>query len=116
MGFFFELRSRARYIIGPVLGLCASGYFAYHAIHGERGLFALRQLTQRVMLARADFDRFKNEREDLESRVRLLHPDSLDPDMLDERARAMLNYGYDDEIVVLPDTTVLLPDRKKAED
>ena len=51
--------------------------------------------------ARADFDRVRGERESLERRVRLLYPQSLDPDMLDKSARRLLNYGLPDEVVIL---------------
>ncbi|MHA1598317.1 MAG: FtsB family cell division protein [Alphaproteobacteria bacterium] len=108
---FSELRLRARHIIGPVLGICATGYFAFHAINGDRGLLALRQLSQQVSVAQADFDQIRTRRQALEDNVRLLSPDSLDPDMLDERARRMLNFGYGDEIVVVTDVTVILPER-----
>lgn len=111
MSLFSELRLRARHIVGPVLGICATGYFAFHAINGERGMLALRQLSQRVTLAQADFDDARRQRQILENKVRLLSPGSLDPDMLDERARLMLNYGYGDEIVIVPDITVILPER-----
>ena len=57
--------------------------------------------------SQVDFDTIRAEREILEGKVRLLSPDSLDPDMLDERARLMLNFGYEDEIVVVPDVTVI---------
>jgi cell division protein FtsB len=100
-----ELRKRARYVVGPVLGTCAVGYFAYHAVHGERGLIAYGALTQRIEEAEALLERSRNARRALAHRVSLLHPESLDPDMLDERARAMLNYGYPEDIVILLDET-----------
>jgi cell division protein FtsB len=111
LSLFSELRLRARHIVGPVVGICATGYFAFHAINGDRGMLALRQLSQRVTIAQADFDDARRQRQILETKVRLLSPGSLDPDMLDERARLMLNYGYGDEIVVIPDVTVILPER-----
>ena len=111
MSLFSELKLRGRHIVGPVLGICAVGYFAYHAINGDRGLLALRQLTQRVEMARIELDDIQSERQTLQSRVQLLYPDSLDADMLDERARIMLNFGYADDIVVLPDVTVISPNR-----
>ncbi|MGD9769450.1 MAG: septum formation initiator family protein, partial [Pseudolabrys sp.] len=37
--------------------------------------------------------RLKHERTGWEQRVSLLQPDRLDPDMLDERARALLDYA-----------------------
>jgi len=108
MGLFTELRARARHIVGPVLGICASCYFGFHAIHGDRGLLALKQLTASVDEAREVYDQTRLERLTLERKVKLLHPDSLDPDMLEERARIMLGFGLPDEIVVLPDVTIIM--------
>ncbi|NQV48784.1 MAG: septum formation initiator family protein [Rhodospirillaceae bacterium] len=114
MSLFSELKLRGRHIIGPVLGICAISYFGYHAINGHRGLLALRQLTHRVEMARLQFNDINAERQILENRVRMLSPGSLDADMLDERARIMLNYGYADDIVVLPDITVFAPESNSA--
>jgi cell division protein FtsB len=101
MNILRELRRRARFIIGPIFGICAVSYFTYHAIHGDRGIIALRQYTQQVEEARAKNEILLAHRHVLEHRVKLLHPDSLEPDMLEERARIMLNYGYPNELVVL---------------
>ena len=103
MGLFYELRLRARYIVGPIIGVFAVGYFAFHAFRGERGIIALRQLTHQVDAAQHIYYKIKTQRKKLEHRVRLLHPDSLDPDMLDERSRIMLNYGFKDDIIIIPD-------------
>jgi cell division protein FtsB len=48
------------------------------------------------------------QRAELERKVKLLRPDSLDPDMLEERAREVLNYTREDEVVVMtgPDGTL----------
>ena len=78
-------------------------YFAFHALHGDRGLFAWARYQQRIGDAERALARLKAERRVLEHRVRLLHPGSLDPDMLDERARLMLSYGRGDEIVFVHD-------------
>jgi len=37
----------------------------------------------------------------LERDVALLRPESLDPDMLDERARAILNLAHPDDLIML---------------
>ena len=76
-------------------------YFGYHVLHGDRGLIALRHLTQTVESTKQVHGRISEKRMALAKRVRLLYPDSLDPDMLEERARVMLNYGYADDIVVM---------------
>jgi cell division protein FtsB len=101
MGLIAEFRARARHVIGPVLGFCAAGYFAYHVVHGDRGLIAWIDLQRKVEAMRAALARIEAERQTLENRVQLLHPQSLDPDLLEERARVMLNYGYPDDIVIL---------------
>lgn len=101
MGLFQEMRARARYVIGPVLGVCAVGYFAFHVVHGDRGLIAWWDIKQRVVAAKQTLAVAHAERETLERRVRLMNPGSLDSDMLEERARLMLNYGYPNDIIIL---------------
>ena len=103
MGLMQEIRARARYVIGPVLGICAVGYFAFHVVHGDRGLIAWWDIKQRVTAAKGALAQSQAEREKLEKRVRLLNPGSLDLDMLEERARLMLNYGHVNDIVILDD-------------
>ena len=101
MGLLLEIRSRAKHVLGTVLGICALGYAAYHSLHGDRGLFAYVSLTQKIQLVEQERRTVRARRETWEHRVRLLHPDSIDPDMLDERARLMLGYAKADEIVIL---------------
>jgi cell division protein FtsB len=96
-----ELRRRARHIAPPVLAACVLSYFAYHAIQGDRGLLAWLQLRQDLAEAQAEDARLTSERARLEQRVSLLRAESLDPDLLDERAHALLGYGRPDEYVLL---------------
>ncbi len=101
MAFISELRARSRQIIFPVMGVLAVGYFAYHVVQGDRSLFAYWRYKQEVQHVQVMADAVRNQRLALEHRVSLLHPDSLDTDMLDERVRDMLNLGDDDEVVIL---------------
>ena len=68
------------------------GYFGLSAYTGAHGLKAKQDLAQQQTGLMADIERTRAERLELERKVSLLRPDNLDPDMLDERARAMLNY------------------------
>jgi cell division protein FtsB len=95
-----EIKRRAKDVIGPVLGFCVVGYFAYHSIEGDRGLVAYLRLTEQIQLARSQLAEVAAERKALEQRVGLLRPNQLDPDMLDERARLLLNLARPDEIVI----------------
>ncbi len=102
MGLLDEIRLRARHIVGPVLCLVLVGYFAYHLVNGERGFIALLQLDQQIQEAKANAAILAKERTEVESRVALMRPDQLDPDMLEERARLMLSVGHPDEVMILP--------------
>lgn len=100
MSILRELRKRARQVTLPVLGACVAGYFAYHAVQGDRGIIAWLVLNQQIREARAVESDLAAEQATLERRVALLRPDSLDPDLLEERARIMLNYAHADELVI----------------
>lgn len=95
-----ELSRRLRHIIGPLIGVAAVAYFAYHTVEGDRGLLAWIRLKNEILEAELQLAKVTTERQALEHRVLLLRPDHLDPDMLEERARAMLNMGREDEVVI----------------
>jgi len=101
MSLLQEFRARSRHVVGPLLGILAVGYFGFHVVNGDRGLFALLKIKQRVAAAKQALETSRAERQSMERRVSLLEPGSLDPDMLEERARLMLNYGHVDDIVIL---------------
>ncbi len=96
-----ELRHQGRQIIASIFGVAVIGYFAFHAVEGDRGLRAYFALTLQTELVRAERDALREEREAIEQRVNLLKPDSLDLDMLDERARMALNKVHEDDLVIL---------------
>lgn len=101
-----ELRRQARQIIASLLGIGVIGYFAYHAVEGERGLRSYFALRQRIVLAVAERDEAIAERRVIERRVVALRPESLDLDMLDERARQVLDLAHEDDVVIqLPQPT-----------
>lgn len=95
-----EMRKRLGFLIGPILGLSAICYFAYHVIQGERGILAWHELERQVGEAQTELSRIQGEREVLEHRVKLLHYESLDADLLDEVVRRNLGYGRRDEILI----------------
>ena len=98
-----------RQTIGPAIGAAIVGYFAYHAIQGDRGLIALSHLQSEIQQAEAVLAQVRGERTDLEQRASLLKRDHLDPDMLDERARAVLNYSHPDDVIILVPRSSVAP-------
>ena len=74
------------------------GYFAANAFSGNYGLRAKQQLEEQIAELTAEFGRAEVERLQWERRVSLLRSDRLDPDLLDERARAELHYMHPREL------------------
>ena len=75
------------------------GYFGVNAYSGNRGLRAKQDLDQQIAELSAELDALKAERANWERRVSLLKSESIDPDMLDERARALLDYADPRDVV-----------------
>ncbi len=84
-------------------------YFAYHALHGDRGFYAWIMLKQERAQSLVTAERVAGERAELEQRVSLLRRDHLDPDLLEERAQAILNYGMPNDHIIF-----LSPDLRRA--
>jgi|SRR5580658_941329 cell division protein FtsB len=96
-----HLRRQLKSLLAPVIGLSLSLYFGYHLIVGERGLMVWVHLTEQLRAAKSQAAEIHAERETQENRVSLLRPEHLDPDMLDEQARAGLNLVGPGEVVIL---------------
>ncbi|HZH27033.1 MAG TPA: septum formation initiator family protein [Azospirillaceae bacterium] len=94
-----------RLVAGPVVGVTIVSYFTYHAIQGDRGLIVLSALEGELDRARAALAELKAEREEMENLARRLRPESIDPDLLDERARVMLNFSHPSDLVILTPKT-----------
>ena len=89
-------RRKLRTIL-TTLGLYAGSavviaYFFTNAYSGNHGLRAQQDLDQQHAALNEELVELKKERADWQRRVKLLKSESIDPDMLDERVRAGLNY------------------------
>jgi cell division protein FtsB len=69
------------------------GYFSVNAYTGDHGLHAKQDLDQQIERLSAELAGLRTERGNWQRRVSLLKPESIEPDMLDERARALLDYA-----------------------
>lgn len=97
---------RRRRTILTVIGLyifaaAFIGYFAVNAFTGNHGLRAQQDLGQQMAAMQQELNQLKAERSVWERRVALLRGDRLDPDMLEERARALLGYVDPRELTLL---------------
>ncbi|HMB76506.1 MAG TPA: septum formation initiator family protein [Kiloniellaceae bacterium] len=100
MSLIREIRLRARKSLPQVLAASFVVYIAYHTLQGERGLNTWVQLNAELAKAEALQQGLTAERRELETRVAHLRRESLDRDLLEERARIVLNLGRPDEYVI----------------
>lgn len=90
-----------RRLIIPVAALAVLAYFGFHALNGELGLVGRAVIEHQVVDLESRLAVLVSEREELVARVSLLRPESLDPDMVDERARLSLNLVHANELTIL---------------
>ena len=77
-----------------VLAALLIGYFGVNAFSGNRGLNAKQDIDQQIGALSSELAKLQVEREQWERRVALLKPRGLDPDLLDERARSLLDFAH----------------------
>jgi cell division protein FtsB len=80
--------------------LSALGYLSFTALQGDYGLHRYIQIQADEERLRADLAELEIERATLSNRVRRLSSETLDADLLDERARAVLGLTRPDELVL----------------
>ena len=99
-----EIKRRAHFVLGPVIGIALTGYFFYNLIVGEHGLIQWLSLTREIRAENANLEAARGQRQTLDLKVSNLRPDHVDPDLLDERVRETLNLVAPNEIVVMRST------------
>jgi cell division protein FtsB len=97
---------RRRRLILTALGLYTFaalfiGYFGVNAFTGAHGLRAQADLEKQLAGMETELAQLKAERAVWDRRVSLLRSDKIDPDMLDEQARALLGYVGPRDITLL---------------
>lgn len=78
----------------------ASCFFAWNAWTGERGLMARKEYKAKIAQLHRQLDDLVIDRSALERRVEAISFDAVDRDLLDERARAVLNLAHRNDIVI----------------
>ena len=100
MSIIEQIRLRMRRAVMSACSIAVLGYFVYHAVQGDLGLVAWWRLNQQITAAHAELEQVSAVRQTWEKRVTLLQPDHLDPDMMEERARYMLNLVHPDDRII----------------
>jgi cell division protein FtsB len=98
-------RKRLRSVLtalGLYLGVALLiGYFGVNAYTGNHGLVARQRLDVQIAQLEAERNAAGSERLLWEQRVALLKPESLDPDLLEERARLLLDDADERDLILL---------------
>jgi cell division protein FtsB len=105
-------RRRLRSILNTLalyaLAALLIGYFGINAYNGDRGLKAREDIDRQMATLSAELERLKAEQAQWERRIALLKSDDIDPDMLDERARILLDYADPHDLTLMLNRPSLL--------
>ena len=76
------------------------GYFGVNAYNGNRGLRAKQDIDQQIAALTAELNGLQLKRDAWEQSIKLLKDPAIDRDMLDQRARELLDYAAPDDLVL----------------
>lgn len=82
----------------PLVSFLVIFYFGVHALNS---LKSQGHIQEDITLLEQQYAEINSHRRDLEKHVSLLHPDHVDPDYLDEKAREILGYIHPDEVIIV---------------
>ncbi len=99
-----DIKRRLATLLPHLLFAAIFSYFAYHVVHGDRGVLHANLLHREVEERSLQLAELSTERHELEARVRGLRRGSLDLDLLEEQSRRVLGYGAEsDAMILLPE-------------
>ena len=101
MELFLNLPTKFKNLMWQIAIVLVCLYFGFYTINGDRGLLHYMYLSREIAYAKQLAAKYHNERVKLEDKVHLLSSESLDLDLLDERAKAVLNLMHDDEFIIV---------------
>lgn len=94
------MKKRAMDVCVGLFVLSAVLYFGHRGLQGESGVFVNMAAAKEIDALSAEHAALQAERRRLENLTKRLSEGYLDLDLLDERARDMLGYVGDREVVV----------------
>lgn len=95
-----KLKKRALDAFVMMFVIAAILHFGHRALLGESGQFARWDVEREIRALEAEQAMLRTELEELTNLTKRLSPEYLDLDLLDERARTMLGYVREDEVVI----------------
>ena len=94
---YTDKRESVAFIVGILLCL----YLGFHLLAGDRSYLRLLSLNATIDQKESVLSEKRSQFQDIELKVKMMRPDSLNRDFVEERVRAVLGYTYPSEAVVL---------------
>ncbi len=79
-------------------------YFVFHALQGKNGLRSRIALKKKMSGLEVQLSKLTDDRRKLDHYIELMKSQKIDPDMLDEQARELLNLAEPSDIIILKPT------------
>lgn len=93
--------------LGTTVGLVGFlGYLGYHVFTGAFGIDSQKDMLAEIEVLKARQAALQIEIDAYRHRIALFNPAKLDPDILTERARALLGLVHPDDVLIVPDDGV----------
>ena len=100
MNILRDMQHRFRRAVPASVVLCLLIYAAYHLVQGDRGLLAHARWDAKVQQLALDVEAAAARRQDLENRAAALDVRGIDRDVLDQRARHVLEFAHPRDVVL----------------
>ena len=94
------IKNQLRGLVVPAVFLALTYYFGWNAVHGKSGLEAQAAQRQQLQAAQSQEDAVHQRLLLWQTKVAALSGQNIDPDMLDEEAREVLNLANPDDLVI----------------
>lgn len=98
------VRTRLRSLLLPLILYCVSGgiggYFAWHAVNGDRGSKVGDEYEKSIAMLQKQLAATKAEHAEWQHRIDLMRGKSVDRDLLEEEARLTLDRVSKDDVVI----------------
>ncbi len=83
-----------------VICLVLIGYFVWHGSKGPRSFANYERLQVKIAALEDEVAAARAGREAFDHRVNLLRPENVDPDLVDELARQVLDFAAEGDLIV----------------
>jgi cell division protein FtsB len=98
-----------RSLLITVLLLAFQGYLGFNVIGGQFGITSQKQMRVDIESLKAQAATLQAEIDSYQHKASLFASSNLDPDILTERARALLQMAQPDDLIIMTDPKTGLP-------